>query len=72
MNGTAFALLDWTQVPEHTVDHPWPQPGPHPESAYVKTLLVKLCEQALLAVLGLAVTIAASVLAAARATIPST
>ena len=40
-----FALLDWTQVPERVVDHPWPGPVPHPESAYVKALLVKLCEQ---------------------------
>jgi len=40
-----FALLDWTQVPQRAVDHPWPGPRPHPESAYVKALLVKLCEQ---------------------------
>jgi Transposase DDE domain len=40
-----FALLDWTQVPERRVDHPWPGTVPHPESAYVKALLVKLCEQ---------------------------
>lgn len=40
-----FALLDWTQVPERLGTHPWPGPVPHPESAYVKALLVKLCEQ---------------------------
>jgi len=40
-----FALLDWTQVPERRGDRPWPGTVPHPESAYVKALLVKLCEQ---------------------------
>jgi hypothetical protein len=40
-----FALLDWTQVPDRPMDHPWPGNAPHPESAYVKALLVKLCEQ---------------------------
>jgi hypothetical protein len=40
-----FALLDWAQVPERASDHPWPGSAPHPESAYVKALLVKLCEQ---------------------------
>jgi hypothetical protein len=39
-----FALLDWTQVPERTLDHPWPGSRPHPEAAYIKALLVKLCE----------------------------
>src|ERR1044071_4789859 len=40
-----FALLDWTQVVERAIDHPWPGSAPHPESAYVKALLVKLSEQ---------------------------
>jgi hypothetical protein len=40
-----FALLDWTELPERSQDHPWPGTLPHPESAYVKALLVKLCEQ---------------------------
>jgi len=40
-----FALLDWTQVPERATARPWPGEMPHPESAYVKALLVKLCEQ---------------------------
>lgn len=40
-----FAVLDWTQIPERAVEHPWPGGVPHPESAYVKALLVKLCEQ---------------------------
>ena len=40
-----FALLDWTQVPERVTERPWPGPAAHPESAYVKALLVKLCEQ---------------------------
>lgn len=39
-----FALLDWAQVPERASDHPWPGSAPHPEAAYVKALLVKLCE----------------------------
>lgn len=39
-----FALLDWTQVPERTTKQPWPGQTPHPEAAYVKALLVKLCE----------------------------
>ena len=40
-----FGLLDWAQVAERASDHPWPGSAPHPESAYVKALLVKLCEQ---------------------------
>ncbi len=40
-----FALLDWTQVPERATVRPWPGETPHPESAYMKALLVKLCEQ---------------------------
>jgi hypothetical protein len=40
-----FALLDWRQVPERTTDRPWPGPPPHPVTAYLKALLVKLCEQ---------------------------
>lgn len=39
-----FALLDWTQVPERVTERPWPGPAAHPEAAYVKALLVKLCE----------------------------
>jgi hypothetical protein len=39
-----FALLDWTQVPERRADRPWPGQPPHPRAAYVKALLVKLCE----------------------------
>jgi hypothetical protein len=41
---TFFALLDWTQISERTGDHPWPGTVPHPEAAYVKALLVKVCE----------------------------
>lgn len=40
-----FALLDWTQVPNRASNRPWPGSTPHPEAAYVKSLLVKLCEQ---------------------------
>lgn len=39
-----FALLDWSQVPARDPDRPWPGPTPHPEAAYIKALLVKLCE----------------------------
>ncbi len=39
-----FALLDWTQVAERTTARPWPGEMPHPEAAYLKALLVKLCE----------------------------
>ena len=40
-----FALLDWTSIPDRSLDHPWPGSRPHPEATYVKALLVKLCEQ---------------------------
>lgn len=39
-----FALLDWERVPERDPSRPWPGSPPHPVAAYVKTLLVKLCE----------------------------
>src|SRR5438874_3491323 len=39
-----FAYLDWTVIPERDATHPWPGPLPHPTRAYVKALLVKLCE----------------------------
>lgn len=39
-----FALLDWSCIPEHDPLHPPPGPRPHPQCAYVKALLVKLCE----------------------------
>jgi hypothetical protein len=39
-----FALFDWTQVPERLASRPWPGPTPHPRSAYLKALLVKICE----------------------------
>lgn len=41
---TFFALLDWDQVPERDASRPWPGPVPQPTSAYLKALLVKLCE----------------------------
>ena len=41
---TFFALFDWSQVPERDAKRVWPGPRPHPPSAYVKALLVKLCE----------------------------
>ncbi len=39
-----FALLDWSQVSEREDTHPWPGVPPHPTAAYIKALLVKLCE----------------------------
>jgi hypothetical protein len=39
-----FALLDWSLVPERDPARPWPGPAPHPAAAYVKALLVKVCE----------------------------
>lgn len=39
-----FSLLDWSQVPERDPSRPWPGPEPHPWSAYIKALLVKVCE----------------------------
>jgi len=39
-----FALLDWAQVPERDPARPWPGAPPHPQAAYVKALLVKVCE----------------------------
>jgi hypothetical protein len=39
-----FAYLDWTLIPERDATRPWPGPLPHPTSAYVKALLIKLCE----------------------------
>lgn len=39
-----FAQLDWSQVPERAPTHPWPGSAPHPRAAYIKALLVKLCE----------------------------
>jgi len=40
-----FALLDWTQVSERDPRRPWPGPRPHPRAAYLKALLIKICEQ---------------------------
>ena len=39
-----FGLLDWTVVPERAKNRAWPGPQPHPRTAYVKALLVKLRE----------------------------
>jgi hypothetical protein len=39
-----FALLDWSVVPGRDPTRPWPGPAPHPPSASVKALLIKLCE----------------------------
>jgi hypothetical protein len=39
-----FATLDWSVIPEPVLDPSRPGRRPHPESAYVKALLVKVCE----------------------------
>jgi len=39
-----FALLDWSAVPNRDAHRAWPGRTPHPATAYVKALLVKLCE----------------------------
>ena len=41
---TFFGVLDWSQVPERDSGRRWPGRAPHPRSAYIKALLVKLCE----------------------------
>lgn len=40
---TFFDLLDWSQVPERDERRPWPGSPPHPQRAYVKALLIKIC-----------------------------
>lgn len=40
-----FALLEWDLVPERASTRPWPGPAPHPAVAYVKALVIKICEQ---------------------------
>jgi hypothetical protein len=40
-----FALFNWSLLPKRDPSRLWPEPCPHPLSAYVKALLVKLCEQ---------------------------
>src|SRR5258708_1076593 len=37
-----FAVVDWTAVPERANGRAWPGPQPHPRTAYIKALLVKL------------------------------
>lgn len=39
-----FAHVDWSVVPERDPSRPWPGSPPHPTSAYIKALLVKLGE----------------------------
>jgi len=41
---TFFAHLDWAVIPEREARRPWPGPVPHPRTAYIKALLIKLCE----------------------------
>src|SRR3954470_5560959 len=40
-----FGRLDWSRVPERDERQPWPGWPPHPRAAYIKALLVKVCEQ---------------------------
>jgi len=39
-----FAHLDWAVIPVRDPARPWPGPPPHPPAAYIKALLIKLCE----------------------------
>lgn len=39
-----FAHLDWSVVPERDARRAWPGSPPQPTAAYVKVLLIKLCE----------------------------
>jgi len=39
-----FAHFDWSLVPPRATDRAWPGPQPHPQTTYIKVLLVKLCE----------------------------
>ncbi len=39
-----FATLDWSVIPDPSLDPSRPGRRPHPESAYVKALLIKVCE----------------------------
>jgi len=39
-----FDRLDWSQVPERDPRRAWPGSRPQPRAAYLKALLVKLCE----------------------------
>jgi len=41
---TLFALLDWSVLPGPSSSRSRPGPTPHPTSAYIKALLIKLCE----------------------------
>ena len=40
-----FALLDWQVLPDQAPDPSRPGRRPHPESAYIKALLIKLTEK---------------------------
>lgn len=40
-----FGRLDWSEVPERDEGRAWPGWPPHPRAAYIKALLVKVCEQ---------------------------
>ena len=37
-------LFEWSLIPSRDSHRMWPGPEPHPESAYIKAFLVKLCE----------------------------
>jgi hypothetical protein len=40
-----FVLLDWTAVEERQASRHAPGPSPHPESAYLKAFLIRVCEE---------------------------
>lgn len=39
-----FDLFEWSLIASRDSHRLWPGPEPHPETAYIKALLVKLCE----------------------------
>jgi hypothetical protein len=40
-----FALLDWSALDERDAQRCAPGPRPHPEAAYLKAFLIRICEE---------------------------
>jgi hypothetical protein len=40
-----FALLDWTALAQRQASRRAPGPCPHPQSAYLKAFLIRVCEE---------------------------
>ncbi len=39
-----FALIDWSQIPERSIDRPWSGPKPQPRHAFLKALLLQISQ----------------------------